>query len=156
MKKFVFPLNTVLKFKERMAEHEKNLLNRLRLQMQIIAGELTALQEKYHLSKMSYAEKSAAGISVPELILCHAYLKELETEIDAKTILHQEAELAVDKQMKILIAISQEQKSMEILKDKQFGRYQAQLMKEEEIFIEEFVTNGQISAEGNGLSTGLK
>lgn len=156
MKKFVFPLDNVLKFKERMADHEKDILNRMRFQLHKIELEIAALQEKYSLSKLSFAKKSAVGITVPEMLVCYSYLKELETEIEKKDLCRQAAELEIAGQMKILIGLTQEQKSMETLKDKQFERYQAQVMKAEEIFIEEFVANGQIRDEGNGLQAGLK
>jgi len=151
MKKFVFPLDNVLKYKERVADQEKEILSRLRNSQQRLDQELQALAEKFSQAGADFARKSAAGISIPEMTVSRSYLLELETLIDEKRAALQKAEQAVAAQIRALVAISQEQKSMEMLKSKHLVRYQAQVMKNEEIFIEEFVVNAQQREEGNGL-----
>lgn len=141
MKKFSFSLQKVLEIKEQILENSKVELSNLNQDFKIIELDIKNLREKFSDINNDFNEKSSVSISVGEMsyykIYMSSILKQIENKEEEKAILFKKIEARrqeiINKKMEI--------SSLEKLKDKESEKYNAAFMKNEEIFIEEFVSN---------------
>ncbi len=141
MKKFQFPLETVLSYKQQMLDAQQAEHATIIAAVQKQEAHLHLLREEYEAYAKDYREHCAAGMDIKEVLACQAGLRAREREIQQETLklqkLHQQEE---EKRMEV-VAAKQDTSSIEKLKGKQVSLYQAAVAKSEEMLIEEFVSS---------------
>nr|WP_312577373.1 flagellar export protein FliJ [Sedimentibacter sp.] len=144
MKKFYFSLQKVLEIKEQILKNLKNELNNFNQQLNSIEYEIKNLLEKYSEINKEFNEKSSVSITVGEMSYYKMYmnsmLRHVERREEDKIILNKK----IESKRREIINMNIEISSLEKLKEKELLRYNEELMKSEEIFIDEFVTNSRM------------
>ena len=141
MKKFSFPLHTVLNYKQQVLDNLRNQ------QAQIISDIFKAekriedLQSQNRSWAQELQERQMKGMTVREMGTYANYLNNLQVreklEKEALTRLEERKE----EKRKEVVAAKTETASIELLKEKKFAQYEYEVQKSEEQFIEEFVSN---------------
>ncbi len=141
MKKFKFSLQKVLEIKEQLLKNMKDELNYLNQQIKRIEGEITCLRNKYSETNKEFVEKSSVSMTIGEMsyykIFMNNILKDITKKEEEKEIVNKKIEA---KKLDI-IEMNKEISSLEKLRDKELEKYNEGILKSEEIFIDEFVSN---------------
>ena len=145
MKKFSFSLNAVKDYKEKMLENIKiehaALMESVAMQEQLIQG----MEETEHIVCLELNEKNSKGIAPYELVNYQRYLRVLQndimTECEKLGRLHRMEEAKREE----LIELKKETASFEKLEEKKLKEYDNKARKEQEAFIEEFISNKNFS-----------
>lgn len=145
MKKYSFPLNNVLNFREQVLENLKNehaqVLFRISEQEKLIAG----LRQKYQDTSAELEEKLTGQamlmneIREYRIYINNLYQKILRAEQELLEIKKEE-----EKKRAEVIEAKKEKASIERLKEKSRIQYQMEYQKSEELLIEEFVMNTRL------------
>lgn len=145
MKKFNFSLQKVLEIKTQLLKNLKNELSNLNEEMRVIERELQSLKNKYRDTNEEFIQKSSISMTSGEMtyykIFMSGTLKSIEKKEDEKLQQNKKIESKRNEIMNMNMEIS----SLEKLRDKELERYNESLVKSEEIFIEEFVSNSKMS-----------
>lgn len=141
MKKFSFSLQKVLEIKEQVLDNLKIELSNLNREHANIEQQILDLKMQFKSINSEFVEKSAISISVGEMTYYKMFmsniLKQQEKKEEEKNIILKKIEA---KRQEIINA-KMEISSLEKLKENELQKYNHALMKSEEIFIEEFVSN---------------
>lgn len=141
MKKFYFPLHTVLNYKQQVLD---NLRNEQAQIMSDIARsekriENLECQEKSWGGELQ--EKQKKGMAVCEIGAYQSYLHNLRVKEKLEREALSKLEERKEEKRKEVVAAKTETSSLELLKDKKMAQYQYQVQRSDELFIEEFVSN---------------
>lgn len=145
MKKYNFPLNNVLNFREQVLESLKNehaqVLFRISEQEKLIAG----LRQTY-LNTSAELEGKLMGQSMlmNEIREYRSYINNLYQKILRAEEKLQEIKKEEEKKRAEVIEAKKEKASIERLKEKSKTQYQMEYQKSEELLIEEFVMNTRL------------
>ena len=139
MKKFRFALDPVLEYKQKMldslqTEHQA-LLGKVYTQEQTVAS----VKHQYDQINLEYRGKKAVGMLVAEAMSYEMGLKVLEKQILLETQRLATLRRQAEEKLAELVAAKQDTTSIEKLRDKQLGCYQAELQKSQERFIDDLV-----------------
>ena len=147
MKKFTFSLQKVLEIKEQFLENMKLELANLNHECRNIEIHIKTLEEKFKTIDNEYVEKTYKSISAGEMLyykmLCQGVLAQIENKEKEKEIMLKK--IAAKRQE--IIRMNTEISSLEKLKEKELEKHNKELLKKEEIFIEEFVSNKTMKKE---------
>jgi len=146
MKKFAFSMQKLLEYTSHIEENEKTVLLHMRHGHKILCGQLRDLRGRMEVYRRAYEGKCADGIVIRELIVLRQYLKEMEKQMEQLLVLIGESENAIEKQIDKIVGISKDKHSMDKLKDKSWQAYQYEQRKNEEILIDEFVSNAEFAS----------
>jgi len=141
MKKFYFPLHTVLNYKQQVLDNLRN--EQAQIISDIVKAEkrIDSLVDQDRSWSGELQEKRLEGMSVLEMSVYENYLGNLR----ARERLEREAlarlEEKKEEKRKEVVAAKTETSSIEHLKEKKLAQYEYQVQKSEEQFIEEFVSN---------------
>ncbi len=141
MKKFYFSLNNVLAYKEQLLDNLKNEHAQLLQKLMEKEKQVDRLKEREKEVGKQIAEMQKTGQTISFLYQMNLYLDSIEKKIDAeleRLVLCRKEE---SKKKAELIIAKQEYSSLEKLMEKKKAQYQAQVQKQEEQLIEEFVMN---------------
>ncbi|MGN0640377.1 MAG: flagellar export protein FliJ [Oscillospiraceae bacterium] len=144
MKKFQFTLQKLMDFREQELDRQKNSLAALQGDLKRINDrreELTAKVVKYSNDLVT---SSAAGLPAAEISMRKRYIVTLQQEIhecEQRAILKQQE---IDKQLSVVVDATKDVRTLEKLEEKQLEEYKAAEGKENELFIEEFVSGGAV------------
>jgi flagellar FliJ protein len=146
MKKFQFPLEKVLEYKNQVldalrAEHAV-LAAQVQEQEKVVQG----LQRKYRGYCDEYREKKQIGMTVVDAMGYESSLRAMETQIQKETQKLEGRKAAAEKKRAEVVAARQESASLEKLKEKKLTDYQKSAQKDEEQQIEEFVSSARSRA----------
>lgn len=139
MKKFRFSLDPVLGYQRQLvdslrAEYQA-LLEKVRLQEQV----LSAAQLQYGQTNLEYCGKKEVGMMVAEAVSYETGLKVLEKGIHAETQRLAALRRQAREKLEEVVSAKQDTAAIEMLRDKQLDRYQSELQKAEERFIDDLV-----------------
>jgi len=140
MKKFKFNLETVLKYREMIEEHEKNKLAELNAEMFRLVSELEQLQRFYRSEVSEFEQVSQNGVKIQELLGKQVIIQNTEYAIKNKQTEIKEQQKLINRQMAVVVRATQDKKTVEKLKEKSFKKYEKSVAKENEIFINEYVS----------------
>lgn len=146
MKKFQFSLDRLLEFKEKSQKHEKGILAAFRKQLDVLVEESHELQRQLREANERFNARAAQGMSPQAMQADKAYIKSLQEQIKEKQAQIFTAQSKVEKQLALVVELSKEVSSIESLKDKQLEEYRKLEMKQDELFVEEFVSNSSFYA----------
>ena len=144
MKRFEFSLNKLMGYKKQVLDREKNNLAHLRMQQQQMQEEKMQLEAKLKRSADEYRELSGKGITVMQITMFKGYHQSLRMQIKELENSIEEMEKKVQRQLGVVIDATKEVSSLEKLEEKQLEEYKAAEGKENELFIEEFVSGGTV------------
>lgn len=143
MKKFNFPLNTVLSYKQQRLDFLQTEHAAILERVRAAEKRLAALNTRYREERLEYQEKCSIGMSITEAKLWESSFRALERDIrGAEAKLEEERRCAEDKRLEVVEA-KKETTSIEKLKAKKKMEYQKAETKDAEIFIDEFVSSTQ-------------
>jgi flagellar FliJ protein len=141
MKKFIFSLQKVLEIKEQLLDNMKIELSNLNHECKNIEQHIKILEAKYKKIEDEYVKKIYNSISSGEMsyykMLCQGVLVQIENKEKEKEIVLKKI---AAKRQKIII-MNTEISSLEKLREKELEKHKKELLKKEELFIEEFVSN---------------
>ncbi len=141
MKKFSFSLQKILEIKEQVLDNLKIELSNLNREHENIAQQIENLKIQFESINSEFIEKSSVSVSVGEMTYYKMYmgniLKQKEKKEEEKNIIL----MKIEAKRHEIINANMEISSLEKLKENELEKYKKALMKSEEIFIEEFVSN---------------
>ena len=144
MKLFKFSLTKVLEYKEMVQNIESNILKEMKDNHNRLLRELDALVEQYQKGKEELIRKSRQGATVSELKAEGEYLSYLQEQINLKQLEIRKSEQSIEIQIAKLTKVKTEKASIERLKEKEFKDYKFLEQKENEVYIDEFVSNASL------------
>ena len=147
MKRFNFPLQKLLDFKQQLFEAERNVLAEMNAILRNLQGELAALYREHGEKTLALRERTITGITPPELAMHKNYLLSVEQAIRDKTVQIEYQQQAIDRQMTKVMEAKMEISTIEKLREKKLDEYNYMDLKEQELFIEEFVTTSKAMAQ---------
>lgn len=141
MKKFYFPLHTVLNYKQQVLDNLRN--EQAQIMSDIVRSEKRI--ENLECQSRSWGgqlqERQKEGMTVSEIGTYQSYLHNLRVKEKMEREVLERLEERKEQKRKEVVAAKTETSSIELLKDKKMAQYQYQVQKSEELFIEEFVSN---------------
>ncbi len=145
MKKFTFSLEKLMEYKEQLLNKEKTSLGLLRQQKH----ECEIQREEFLVSKhqkcLEYNKQMQQGLSPWKIAIHKNYIESIDQKIfNVQTKIHT-FDSNIQKQLDVVINITKEINSIERLKEKQLDEYKKQESKQQELFIEEFVSHQSYS-----------
>ena len=141
MKKFVFTLERLKQYREQTLETEKGTLAELRGQLAHLQKEVEEILEELARLNRELSEKYVRGTTPNDISVHKRYISSKQQELHMKRhqILMKERE--IEKQLEAVIDATKEVSKLEKLEEHQIEEYKAAEQKENELFIEEFVSN---------------
>ncbi|MCI7691046.1 MAG: flagellar export protein FliJ [Oscillospiraceae bacterium] len=144
MKKFQFTLQKLMDFREQELDRQKNALAVLQGDLKRINDRRDELTEKVVRYSNDLVTSSAVGLPAAEISMRKRYIVTLQQEIhecEQRAILKQQE---IDKQLSVVVDATKDVRTLEKLEEKQLEEYKAAEGKENELFIEEFVSGGAV------------
>lgn len=146
MKKFKFPLDTVLSYKQQIldalrGEHAAALAE-VRAQEKFLED----LWQQYRAYNEEYRREAEKGLPITEALMYQNGLRACEQEIQRETRVLEELQAKEEKKREAVVEAKKETSSIEKLKEKKLDAYQKAAAKSEELFIEEFVSTARVNA----------
>ncbi|MGD9568630.1 MAG: flagellar export protein FliJ [Sedimentibacter sp.] len=147
MKKFNFSLQKVLEIKEQVLES-------LKIELGILNNDLFNIDESIKNFKKQFSDinnefvlKSSISVSVGEMtyykMLMNSILKQIESKEEEEHVVFKK----IESKRQEIVNMNMEISSIEKLKEKELEKYNKAVLKSEEIFIEEFVSNKSLTKE---------
>ena len=150
MKKFRFPLDTVLSYKQQ-------VLDALRGEHAAILAEVHTqekwvehLWQEYRAYSEEYRQRSAEGLVMTEALMYQTGLRSIEREIQRETEKLDALRAKEEAKRAEVVEAKKETSSIEKLREKKLDAYHKEEAKSEEIFIEEFVSTMRVVSQANG------
>lgn len=144
MKKFEFSLKKLSNYKEQVLKKEKNELASLRKQQQEYIDEkiklincLEQTNENFNMQRDFTSQKMAAH---------KYYMSSLNEQIKHCINQIELIQKKIDEQLQAVISATKEVNTLEKLEGKQLDEYKKAELKENELFIEEFVSHASLKA----------
>ena len=145
MKKFKFSLQRLLEYKDKSLDHEKDTLAAIRRELQVLVEQRQELARQFREANDRFNARAAIGMTQQDINAEKAYIKSLQAQIDGLDVKIASTEVRVEKQLLVVVELTKEVSSIEKLKEHQLEDYKKREQKEDELFIEEFVTNSTYS-----------
>lgn len=141
MKKFIFPLDSVLGYKGQILDAKQNEHGKSISAVNEQEDVIHKLLREYNDYAMEFKEKRANGLTVIEALGYESYLQFLNESVQKEnTKLEDLKKIEEEKRFQVVEA-KMETSTIERLKEKKRAEYDKQVQKSEELFIEEFVSN---------------
>ena len=141
MKKFVFTLQRLKEFREQTLDTEKGTLAELRSDLARLEAELEDILAELAALNRRLVEMYEEGTTVNDISVHKRYINSKHQELHMKRhqILMQNRK--IEQQLNVVIEATKEVSKLEKLEEHQIEEYKAAELKENEQFIEEFVSN---------------
>ena len=141
MKKFVFTLQRLKEFREQTLDTEKGTLAELRAELRELESELQQILEDIARLNRELMELYKKGTTANDIAVHKRYINNKQQELHMKRhqILMQNRK--IEQQLQTVIDATKEVSKLEKLEEHQLEDYKAAEQKENEQFIEEFVSN---------------
>lgn len=144
MKKFQFTLQKLMDFRQQELDRQKNTLSALQADLQRIYQEKEELIRQVEECSADLELVCRQGAQAFEISVRKRYIVTLQQEIhahDASAALKQQE---INKQLGVVVEATKDVRTLEKLEEKQLEEYKAAATKENEQFIEEFVSGQSI------------
>lgn len=140
MKKFIFSLESVLRYKKETLDMLKNEMAQLQMKIQGLEKEISRVKQEYSDLNRALVLEMKAGVEPRGIAVYKRYFAELdrrERKLESQKAAVQRA--AAEKQEEI-VHLKSNISGLEKLRESQQKDYEAQSRKEQELLIEEFVS----------------
>ncbi len=141
MKKFEFSLKKLQSYKEQVLKREKNTLSELRKQKQQLIEEMEKLIELRKEKSNQLEEKIRNGLTPPQVAVHKHFINSIYDKMLNIDLRIDETEELIQNQLALVIEITKEIDSINKLEEKQLEEYRKVESKQQELFIEEFVSH---------------
>ncbi|MBE5976614.1 MAG: flagellar export protein FliJ [Paenibacillaceae bacterium] len=141
MKKFNFPLNTVLNYKDQVLENLKTEHAQILADIAQQERRIEELMEKSQNAAMRYREDTQCGVTVNIMREYERYITFIQQRIVAEQGVLLKLKKKEEQKRAEVIEAKKEKASIDKLKEKKLDQYNKEVLKSEELFIEEFVSN---------------
>lgn len=146
MKRFHFTLQKLKDYREQELDRQKNALS-------LLQADLRRIEEAREVLKGKVAEQSEQlervyklGSTASDIAMRKRYIVTLQQEIHVKEQQAIEKQAEIEQQMSVVVEATKEVKKLEKLEEKQLEEYNHAAGKENEQFIEEFVSGQTVRA----------
>lgn len=141
MKKFSFPLDTVLNYKDQILDNLKSEHALILAQVSQQEQKILTLSDKRGAACTRFREETHCGMTVSAMREYESYITYMQ-----QRILYEEGALIKLKKKEEhkrneVVEARKEKTSIEKLKEKKLAQYNKEVLRSEELFIEEFVSN---------------
>lgn len=144
MKKFVFTLENVLRFKTESLGLLKSEMSRIRARISELEAGIASVRREYADQNRALVKKMEAGTDPGRIAVYKAYFTELDRRERKLESRKQAAEQAARIKQAEIVRMKSDISGLEKLRDKQRRAYEAQDRKEQERMIEEFVSRPKV------------
>lgn len=146
MKKFQFTLQKLMDFRQQELDRQKNALSALQADLQRIYAEKEQLIKQVEEFSVELETICRQGAQAFEISVRKRYIVTLQQEIHAKDASAARKQEEINKQLGVVVEATKDVRTLEKLEEKQLEDYKAVANKENEQFIEEFVSGQSIRA----------
>jgi len=144
MKKFQFTLQKLMDYREQELDRQKNTLNALRGELNKIESAAADLRRKVFAESTELERVCSEGAQAYEISVRKRYIVTLQQEIHMREAQAVQKRHEIDAQLGVVVEATKDVKTLEKLEEKQLEEYRALENKENEQFIEEFVSNSAL------------
>jgi flagellar export protein FliJ len=146
MKKFIFSLEKVLGFKQQTLDVKKNEIAMLQMKLHELEKEIDDLNEKFSISNSKMMEEMRQGITQNDMAIYKMYFSTINQKV--QKLLEDKIKLleVIAQKKNELVEINSEISGLEKLKEKQLMEYMKIKQKNDELAIEEFVSQARSTA----------
>lgn len=141
MKKFNFPLNTVLNYKDQVLENLKTEHAQILADIAQQERRIEELMDKSQSAAVRYREDTQCGVTVNIMREYERYITFIQQRIVAEQGVLLKLTKKEEQKRAEVIEAKKEKASIDKLKEKKLDQYNKEVLKSEELFIEEFVSN---------------
>ena len=141
MKKFSFQLEPVLKYKSDILEVRRNEHSRALKAVVDQENHIQELENEKRAYMLEFEEKKKGFITVIEASVYESYLQRQNAVIRTEHKKLKQLQKTEEEKRNIMIEAKKEKLSIEKLREIKVGQYNQAVQKENEMFIEEFVSN---------------
>ncbi len=146
MKKFRFSLQKLMDFREQELDRQKNTLSMLQADLRRIQEAREVLLDKVDEQSEQLDRVCRLGAVASEIAMRKRYIVTLQQEIHLKEQQALLKQQEIEKQLGVVVEATKDVKTLEKLEEKQLEEYNHQVGKENEQFIEEFVSGQTVRA----------
>jgi flagellar FliJ protein len=141
VKKFQFSLGRIKGYREQVLDREKNSLAFINAQRLKLEEDRAATTAELRRSTAEFSERAKVGVSIMQMNVFKSYQHSLGIRI--KDIDEAITELSdrIERQLQRVVAATRDVSSLEKLEERQLEDYRAELIKDDERFIAEYVNN---------------
>ena len=140
MKKFRFSLEKLKDFREQELDRQKNTLAALQAELRGVLDEIEELKKHLAVQDAELTKVSASGASAYDIALRKRYIVTIQADIHLKEQQAARKQNDINRQLDIVVEATKDVRTMEKLEEKQLEEYKFLENKENEQFIEEFVS----------------
>ncbi len=146
MKKFQFSLQKLMDFREQELDRQKNTLSMLQADLRRIQEAREVLLDKVDEQSEQLERVCRLGSSASDIAMRKRYIVTLQQEIHLKEQQALQKQQDIEQQLGVVVEATKDVKTLEKLEEKQLEEYNHQAGKENEQFIEEFVSGQTVRA----------
>lgn len=147
MKKFKFTLSTVLSYKQQVLSALQGEHGAMIAQVREQEEKIENLHREYEAMAREYREKCHTGMDIRQAMGYQARLRARERELEQEEIALLSLRKKEEAKRKEVVAAKLDTSSLEKLREKKKAEYDAAAAKQEEQFIEEFVSSRMVAAD---------
>lgn len=141
MKNFKFSLERMRSYKTQLLDREKDMLARCRSREQEIEEQIHVLSDELGKKSRELAERQSRGMEARELMVYRFFQENGRRSAEQLRRALEEAKQASEKQLRAVVAASQEVASLDKLEDRQREEYRVEEGKEREKILSEFIAS---------------
>lgn len=140
MKKFQFSLQRLKDFRNSELDRQKNALAMLQADLRRIEEAKQVVIDTVAVQSEQLERVCRLGSTASDIAMRKRYIVTLQQEIHLKEFQIQQKKLEIEKQLAVVVEATKDVRTLERLEEKQLEEYNAAAGKENELFIEEFVS----------------
>ncbi len=144
MKKFQFTLQRLKDFREQELDRQKNTLAVLQGELRRLEEELEELKNTLEKQSEELTSVCMRGARATDVAVRKRYIVTLQQDVHIKEQQIIKKNEAIEKQLSVVVDATKDVKTLEMLEEKQLEEYKLASGKENEQFIEEFVSGQTI------------
>lgn len=141
MKKFNFPLDTVLNYKDQVLDNLKSEHAQIIAQVAQQEQKVTILIEQRRAACVRFQEETHCGMAINVMREYECYITYMQQKILIEEGILKKLRKKEEQKRNEVVEARKEKASIEKLKEKKLAQYNKEVLRSEELFIEEFVSN---------------
>lgn len=140
MKRFHFSLQKLKDFREQELDRQKNTLSALQAELRQLDEDTEQLRRKVEEHSAQLEQVCRSGALAQDISMRKRYIVTLQQEIHMKERQAEVKQQEIEMQLGVVVEATKDVKTLEKLEEKQLDEYNFKAGKENEQFIEEFVS----------------
>lgn len=156
MKKFHFSLQKLMDFREQELDRQKNALSMLQAELRRIEEARELLIEKVAEQSEQLERVCRLGSTAMDIAMRKRYIVTLQQEIHVKEQMAADKRVEIEQQLSVVVEATKDVKTLEKLEEKQLEEYNHAAAKENEQFIDEFVSGQTVRAANTAAEEAIR